>query len=142
MNLAVNAIRDAGVQLNGRIGLVIVPDEETGGARGSDYLARNGLIGAASIGMVLPEPTSGVVWNANRGAITLRITVKGKPAHVGRQHEGVNAFDQMLEAARALRALKAEVEQRATAFHIAPDAVRRSILMLGGRTEGGTNFNV
>jgi len=48
----------------------------------------------------------------------------------------------MLEVARSLTALKAEVEQRATAFHIAPDAGRRSILMLGGRMEGGTNFNV
>jgi acetylornithine deacetylase/succinyl-diaminopimelate desuccinylase-like protein len=41
-----------------------------------------------------------------------------------------------------LSALKTEVEMRTTGFHIAPDAARRSILMLGGRTEGGTNFNV
>ena len=101
-----------------------------------------GLLGQNAVGMLTPEPTGGVVWNANRGAITLRVTVKGKSAHVGRQHEGLNAFDRMLKVARALTALKAEVETRITAFHIAPDAARRSILMLGGRTEGGTNFNV
>jgi acetylornithine deacetylase/succinyl-diaminopimelate desuccinylase-like protein len=44
-----------------------------------------------------------VVWNANRGAITLEITVKGKSAHVGRQHEGVNAFERMLAVAQALQ---------------------------------------
>jgi succinyl-diaminopimelate desuccinylase len=142
MIYAARALQDCGNPLDGRIGLVFVPDEETAGPRGSRYLAERGLLGQNAMGMLTPEPTGGVVWNANRGAITLRITVKGKSAHVGRQHEGVNAFDQMLEVARALTALKAEVEQRATAFHIAPDAVRRSILMLGGRTEGGTNFNV
>jgi len=142
MIYAARALQDCGARLNGRIGLVFVPDEETAGPRDSRYLAERGLLGKNGIGMLTPEPTGGVVWNANRGAITLRVTVNGKSAHVGRQHEGVNAFDQMLEVARALTALKAEVEQRATAFHIAPDAVRRSILMLGGRTEGGTNFNV
>jgi succinyl-diaminopimelate desuccinylase len=142
MIYAARALQDCEVPRDGRIGLVCVPDEETAGPRGSRDLAERGLLGKNAIGMLTPEPTGGVVWNANRGAITLRITVKGKSAHVGRQHEGLNAFDRMLEVARALSALKAEVETRATAFHIAPDAVRRSILMLGGRTEGGTNFNV
>lgn len=142
MIYAARALQDRGTSLGGRIGLVFVPDEETAGPRGSRYLAERGLLGQNAVGMLTPEPTGGVVWNANRGAITLRITVKGKPAHVGRQHEGVNAFEGMLKVASALMALKAEVETRTTAFHIAPDAVRRSILMLGGRIEGGTNFNV
>jgi acetylornithine deacetylase/succinyl-diaminopimelate desuccinylase family protein len=141
MIYAAAAIRDCGARLNGRIGLIFVPDEETAGPRGSRYLAERGLLGSNGIGMLTPEPTGGVVWNANRGAITLKITVKGKSAHVGRQHEGVNAFDRMLVVAEALVKLKLEVEQRATAFQIRPDAARRSILMLGGRSEGGTNFN-
>jgi acetylornithine deacetylase/succinyl-diaminopimelate desuccinylase-like protein len=82
-----------------------------------------------------------VVWNANRGAITLNITVKGKSAHVGRQDDGVNAFEGMLALAQSLMALKAEVETRTTRFHISPEAARRSILMLGGRSGGGTTFN-
>jgi acetylornithine deacetylase/succinyl-diaminopimelate desuccinylase-like protein len=91
--------------------------------------------------MLTPEPTGGVVWNANRGAITLRVTTRGKTAHVGRQHEGVNAFEGMLAIAQALVDLKHQVEHHTTAYHIAPDVARRSILMLGGRAEGGTNFN-
>jgi acetylornithine deacetylase/succinyl-diaminopimelate desuccinylase family protein len=142
MIYAARALQDCGTPLNGRIGLVFVPDEETAGPRGSRYLAERGRLGQNAVGMLTPEPTGGVVWNANRGAITLRVTVKGKSAHVGRQHEGLNAFERMLEVARALSALKAEVETRTTGFNIAPEAARRSILMLGGRTEGGTNFNV
>ncbi|HVA91006.1 MAG TPA: ArgE/DapE family deacylase [Chloroflexota bacterium] len=139
---AVAALRDAEISLDGRVGLVIVPDEETGGRRGSRYLAEAGLLGRGGIGMLTAEPTGGVVWNANRGAITLRVTVKGKPAHVGLQHEGINAFEHMLVVAEALRDLKTEVEGRVSAFALEPEIARHSILMLGGRCEGGTNFNV
>lgn len=142
MLCAVRAIKECGIALDGRIGLAIVPDEETGGQRGSQYLAASGLLDTEGIGMLTPEPTSGVIWNANRGAITLRVTVKGTPAHVGLQHQGVNAFERMLLVAGALCELKSEAEQRTTAYTIAPEAARRSILLLGGRCEGGTNFNV
>ena len=141
MIYAAVALRECCVRLDGRIGLVFVPDEETAGLRGSRRLAERGLLGANGIGMLTPEPTGGVVWNANRGAITLKVTVRGKSAHVGRQHEGVNAFERMLPVAQALAGLKAEVEGRGTAFQIHPEAARRSILMLGGRAEAGTNFN-
>lgn len=142
MIYAARALRDCGVLENGRVGLVFVPDEETAGPRGSRDLAARGILGADGIGMLTPEPTEGVVWNANRGAISLRVTVRGKHAHVGRQHEGVNAFEGMLDLAQTLVELKREVEAHRTDFHIEPDAARHSILMLGGRVEGGTNFNV
>jgi succinyl-diaminopimelate desuccinylase len=142
MIYAAKALSECGLPLNGRIGLVFVPDEETAGPRGSCYLAERGLLGKDAIGMLTPEPTGGIVWNANRGAITLKITIKGKSAHVGRQREGVNAFEQMLEVAQALSKLKAEVEERTTDYHIAPDVLQRSILMMGGQSQSGTNFNV
>jgi len=84
----------------------------------------------------------GVVWNANRGAISLGATMRGKAAHVGRQFEGVNAFERALPAMVRLADIKKEVELRETRYNIAPEAARKSILLLGGRTEGGTNFNV
>ena len=139
---AARALEDAAVSLDGRIDLVIVPDEETGGQFGSQHLAATGRLGAGAVGMLLPEPTSGVVWNANRGAISLRVTVNGKAAHVGLQHLGRNAFDDMRRVADALATLKSEVERQATGFVIEPAVARQSILMLGGRVEGGTNFNL
>jgi succinyl-diaminopimelate desuccinylase len=48
----------------------------------------------------------------------------------------------MLAIAQALLELKREVEEHKTGFRIAPEQARHSILMLGGRVEGGTNFNV
>jgi succinyl-diaminopimelate desuccinylase len=141
MTYAAAALRDAGALGNGRVALVFVPDEETAGPRGSRDLAERGVLGTGGIAMLTPEPTGGVVWNANRGAITLRVTVKGKHAHVGRQHEGINAFERMLTVAQALAELKCEVEARATSFHIQPAAARRSILMMGGQVESGASFN-
>jgi acetylornithine deacetylase/succinyl-diaminopimelate desuccinylase-like protein len=135
-------LKELRVPLKGRVGLCLVADEETGGQGGSRYLEQIGLLGQDGMAMLTPEPTSGVVWNASRGAITLRITVKGKAAHVGLQHQGINAFDQMLKVAAALQSLKAEVEKRQTSYRIAPEGASHSILMLGGRVEGGTNFNV
>ncbi len=142
MTYAAKAIHETCAKLNGRIGLIFVPDEETAGPRGSHFLAEQGLLGRGAVGMLTPEPTGGVVWNANRGAITLNVKINGKSAHVGRQREGVNAFEQMLEVAQALAKLKEEVEQQSTAYEIAPESVRRSILMMGGRCESGSNFNV
>jgi acetylornithine deacetylase/succinyl-diaminopimelate desuccinylase family protein len=130
MIYAVAALRDAGVELDGRVAFNLVPDEETGGERGSRRLADRGVLAPDAIGMLTTEPTGGVVWNANRGAITMRVTVPGREAHVGLAHEGVNAFERMLDVAQALREIGREA------------AARGSILLLGGTASSGANFNV
>jgi acetylornithine deacetylase/succinyl-diaminopimelate desuccinylase-like protein len=129
------------VKLDGRIALTFVPDEETGGARGSQVLVDRGLIEKDAAGMLTPEPTGGVVWNASRGAVSLRVTLKGKAAHVGLSHAGRNAFESMLTACQEIIALKAKVSVHKTRYSIRPSAARHSILLLGGQCNGGTNFN-
>ena len=142
MLYAIRALKECGVALHGRIGLTLVPDEETGGTRGSAWLARRALLGRDGIGMLTAEPTSGVVWNANRGAITLRVQVFGKSAHVGLQHQGKNAFERMHRVVEELLRLKRKVERRKTRSHIGAGQARNSILLLGGQSAGGANFNV
>jgi succinyl-diaminopimelate desuccinylase len=154
MLYGMRALKECGAGLDGKIGLVLVPDEEMGGERGSAWLASEGLLGRGGIGMLTAEPTSGVVWNANRGAISLRVEVEGKAAHVGLQHRGENAFERMHRVVERLLVLKREVESRSTEHNIGaePDLTdrsevlasraRNSILMVGGQSGGGTNFNV
>ncbi len=142
MLYAILALKECGAELDGRIALTLVPNEETGGEGGSAWLAAQGRLGRGGIGMLLAEPTSGVVWNANRGAISLRVRVLGKSAHVGLQHQGENAFERMVQVVERLQELKQEVEQRTTKFNIGVDQARQSILMLGGQSGGGANFNV
>jgi succinyl-diaminopimelate desuccinylase len=153
MLYGMRALKECGVGLDGKIGLVLVPDEETGGERGSARLESEGLLGRGGIGMLTAEPTSGVVWNANRGAISLRVEVRGKAAHVGLQHRGENAFERMHRVVERLLVLKREVESHSTEHNIGaePDLTdgseeasraRNSILMVGGQSGGGANFNV
>jgi succinyl-diaminopimelate desuccinylase len=154
MLYAMRALKESGTKLDGRIGLMLVPDEETGGTRGSAWLAKKALLGRDGIGMLTAEPTSAVVWNANRGAISLRVVVRGKSAHVGLQHRGKNAFEGMHRVVERFLALKREVESRKTNYRTGldtepgdssekgSDRARHSILMIGGQSGGGANFNV
>jgi len=67
-------------QLNGRLTLTCVPDEETGGEYGTGYLvSRNIAIGSSA---VIAEPTGiGFIDIGQKGALWLRVTVYGRPAH-------------------------------------------------------------
>jgi acetylornithine deacetylase/succinyl-diaminopimelate desuccinylase family protein len=142
MIYAARALAALGAPAARNICLTIVPDEETGGRRGSGSLLRDELPHANVVGMLMPEPTSGVVWNANRGAITLEVAITGRAAHVGLQHQGVNAFEQMVSVVNRLMVLEREVEQRRTSLNLMPEAARGSILLLGGMAQAGMNFNV
>ncbi|HYL61121.1 MAG TPA: ArgE/DapE family deacylase [Candidatus Methylomirabilis sp.] len=154
MLYAVRALKECSAELKGRVSLALVCDEETGGTRGSAWLLKEGLLGRDGIGILTAEPTSGVIWNANRGAITLRIEVRGKAAHVGLQHKGENAFERMHAVVARLLELKREVEQRKTVHEMGANETetagamadargpRHSILLVGGESGGGTNFNV
>jgi succinyl-diaminopimelate desuccinylase len=142
MAFAIRALISAGFEPKGRLISVSVPDEETSGPRGTVALAHAGLLEPDALGMLTMEPTSGVVWNANRGVISLRVTVRGKPAHVGLHFDGVNAFKAMLDVAGSFNTLAEQVAQRRTSFEIGPEPARHSVLLLGGELSGGHNFNV
>jgi succinyl-diaminopimelate desuccinylase len=131
MIFAAHALKAVGASLRGRIALLFVPDEETGGTYGSAALAARGELGANGVGMLLPEPTSGVVWNANRGAITLEVTVHGRSAHVGLARHGVNAVGRAIPLIGRLFEMATEL-----------DRDRDSVLLVGGRVDAGSNFNV
>ncbi len=142
MLYAAVALKRLRVPLDGRIALVFVPDEETGGKRGSGFLAATKRLGTNGIGMLTPEPTSGAVWNANRGALTVRVTVHGREAHVGLLHQGRNAFEDAVRVVAGLQRLARRVGRRRTRYRVTPDTARRSLTLIGGRVEAGSNFNV
>jgi succinyl-diaminopimelate desuccinylase len=125
------AAHELGLLGGARIVFHFVCDEETGSAAGSGHLRDAGLIDPAAAAMVTAEPTGGVVWHANRGAITLRVTVAGREAHVGQAQLGVNAFEHMTRVAAPLTALARELLEQ-----------RGSMLVIGGSAGAGANFNV
>jgi acetylornithine deacetylase/succinyl-diaminopimelate desuccinylase family protein len=143
MIYAVRVLQLMGIEIPGRICLVIVPDEETGGMHGTRHLFEQGYIKKKdSIGMLMAEPTSGAIWNACRGALSLMIGVKGRAVHVVLQQKGINAFEAMNELVKELRKMKYAVEKRRTRYAVARGESEHSVLMLGGVCRCGTNFNV
>jgi acetylornithine deacetylase/succinyl-diaminopimelate desuccinylase family protein len=130
MLFAARALKSTGVPTRGRLAVLFVPDEETGGAGGSAALAASGELARDGMGMLLPEPTSGRIWHSSRGAFTAEVVVRGRAAHVGLQHHGVNAVERALPILERLFTLKNELDARG------------SILLVGGRVEAGSNFNV
>ena len=136
------AARDLGLLDAGRIVLHLVCDEETGSVTGSGHLRSAGLIDPGAVAMVTAEPTGGVVWHASRGAITLRVEVQGRTAHVGQAHLGVNAFEQMVQIAEPLADLAHELLARRTDYPLESEEARGSMLVVGGASGSGANFNV
>jgi succinyl-diaminopimelate desuccinylase len=136
------AARELGLLDDRRIVLHFVCDEETGSDTGSGHLREAGLIDPEALAMVTAEPTGGAVWHASRGAITLRVHVRGREAHVGQAHLGINAFERMLRVAQPLGALASRLRQRRTAFPMDDDEARGAMLVVGGATGSGVNFNV
>jgi succinyl-diaminopimelate desuccinylase len=124
------AARELGLLGDRRIVLHLVCDEETGSTGGSGYLREAGLIDPGAAAMLTAEPTGGVIWHAWRGAITLRVQVAGREAHVGYVHDGVNAFEHMIRVAEPLTRLSHKL------------LVRRSMLVVGGQAGAGAGFNV
>ncbi len=139
---ALRALSKLGLPRRGRIVVSLVPDEETGGELGTAYLWRAGHLAPGAIGMLMPEATSGAIWHANRGALSLRVTVHGRPAHVGLAHQGASAFAGLVSIASELLALGEVVAQRQTLEAVDPAEGDRSVMLVGGQCGGGTNFNV
>ena len=124
------AARELGLLGERSIVLHLVCDEETGSTAGSGHLREAGLIDPEAVAMLTAEPTGGVIWHAWRGAITLRVQVAGREAHVGYVHEGINAFEHMVRIAEPLTRLSHELLEQ------------RSMLVVGGQAGAGAGFNV
>jgi acetylornithine deacetylase/succinyl-diaminopimelate desuccinylase-like protein len=125
------AARELGLLGDARVVLHLVCDEETGSVAGSGHLRAAGLIDPGAAAMLTPEPTGGVVWHANRGAITIRVEVAGREAHVGQAELGDNAFEKMIRVAAPLAELAEELRRE-----------RGSTLVVGGAAGAGAGFNV
>jgi succinyl-diaminopimelate desuccinylase len=136
------AARELGLLDGRRIVLHFVCDEETGGHAGSGHLRDNGLIDPGALAMATAEPTAPVVWSACRGAITMRVRVRGREAHVGQAHLGVNAFEHATRIAEPLHRLAAELLEQRSALPMDEGDEPGSMLVVGGQSGSGANFNV
>ena len=116
---ATQAIIEAGIVLNGDLQLHIVVDEEAGGFAGTRDVTRRGY---SADGVIVAEPTSGLIDAAEGGLSWLRVTIRGRAAHAGwrfaqiypqqdpdaANSDGVNAIEKGVKFVQAVREFERE----------------------------------
>jgi acetylornithine deacetylase/succinyl-diaminopimelate desuccinylase-like protein len=142
MLYAAAGAQELGLLGRGRIVLNLVCDEETGSTVGSGYLRQHDLIERGALAMLTAEQSGEAIWHAAKGALTLRVQVHGRASHVGRAHQGVNSFLHMVEVARPLAAYARELSERHTACPVGAGEAPGSMVVVGGKSGGGSGFNV
>jgi succinyl-diaminopimelate desuccinylase len=142
MLYAIRILNEDRSRLNGSVSFSLTPDEETGGTSGIRHLFKEGHLPLdGCIGMIMTEPSSGVVWNASKGALTVKVIFKGKFAHIGLANEGINAFEHMVTAAGSLIKLKEDISGRITPLAVTPETAKKSVMLIGGESGSGISFH-
>lgn len=101
---AAKAIRDASVQLSGKVMIESVFGEEDGGAGTLAAVLR----GYTADGAVVMEPSETKIAPAHAGALSFRVTVPGRSAHACVREEGVSSIEKFILLHDALRVLEDE----------------------------------
>ncbi len=128
---ALSMINRSKIRLDqGAVVLHLVSDEESHGHHGMGFLTQQGGIrgDAALVG----EPTDLQPVIAQKGALWLRITTLGKPAHGSRPHLGINAVEKMMKLMERLNSLPLEKEH---------PLLGKPTLSIG-TIHGGTKINI
>ena len=136
---AAEAIRRAGVDLNGSIEISGSVDEESGGFAGVAWLAERGHISAARTDyVIIPEPLYvDRICIGHRGVYWFEVTTHGRIAHGSMPFHGVNAIEHMgILLDRIRRELMPRIRQRTTMMPVVPGNARRATLNING-IEGG-----
>jgi acetylornithine deacetylase len=130
--LALRALKEAGIRLKGDVIASFVIEEEAGGNGALSFI----LDGYRADGVIVLESTDLNVAPANRGAVWFDLGIEGKPAHMGRWREGVNAIEEMMEAVRVLKDYERKLVAESGGDPLFPDP-EASVKVNIGTIEGG-----
>ena len=106
---AIEAVRAAGLALQGRLHFQSVIEEESTGDGALSTLQR----GYRADCCLLPEPTAQHFSGVCLGVIWFRLKVRGEPAHVAQASDGSNAIKAAYRLIQALEVLEADWNRRA-----------------------------
>jgi succinyl-diaminopimelate desuccinylase len=136
---AVEAIRRAGVPLNGSVEISGTVDEESGGFAGVAWLAQQKRISAERTDFaIIPEPL-GVdqICIGHRGVYWFEVQTRGRIAHGSMPFLGVNAIDHLgLVLDRMRDRLQPALAARITGVPVMPPAARHATLNVNGIAGG------
>ena len=130
---ATKALIEAGIQLNGKLILTAVGDEETGGLRGVEYLLNSGLIKGDAC--LLGDAPTDYPYGYTGGTMYITFTIKGKQAHgLGSpdlpvpyrdENSGINTIERMMKVMSFLLNLNKEFLEKETKYPLAEGATTK-----------------
>lgn len=100
--MAVELLKDAGIELPGDVIITSVVDEE-GGGNGSIAATMNGQ---KADGVVVCEPTDYELVAAHMGFVFFKVEVEGLAVHSGSKWLGINAIEKSMKLMRAIDELE------------------------------------
>ncbi|MEB3859675.1 MAG: M20 family metallopeptidase [Desulfurococcales archaeon] len=117
-----------------RVEAAFVPDEEIGGDCGTGYLTRVVLGDKSPEFVLIPEP-SGLKnpWHGHKGAVWVRVKIRGKTAHGSTPWLGRNAFlEASLIALELHSILSSRLAGMRSKHRVVPEEASRPTAMIGG----------
>jgi succinyl-diaminopimelate desuccinylase len=136
---AAEAIRRAGVELNGSVEISGTVDEESGGFAGVAWLAHHGRLSAARTDYaIIPEPLYvDRICIGHRGVYWFEVLTKGRVAHGSMPFHGVSAIEHMGMLLDRIRDdLQPRLAARTTAVPVIPAGARHATLNINGISGG------
>jgi succinyl-diaminopimelate desuccinylase len=136
---AAEAIRRAGVELQGSVEISGTVDEESGGFAGVAWLAHHGRLSADRTDFaIIPEPLYvDRICIGHRGVYWFEVLTKGRIAHGSMPFHGVNAVEHMgLLLDRIHTDLQPRLAARTTAMPVVPPGARHATLNINGISGG------
>ncbi len=139
--MAVEALREVGVEPSFNIECSFTADEETGGELGAGWVVGEGLLNA-DFAVVCEGAAGTQVGCGHNGVLWLDIELIGKAAHASRPEQGVNAFEAMAGAVHKLQGYKRKLQEARRRFVDLDGQVRQPTLNIGGTFAGGQGDKV
>jgi len=136
---AAEAIRRAGIELDGSVEISGTVDEESGGYAGVAWLAERGRLSADRADFVIiPEPLNvDRICIGHRGVYWFEVTTHGRIGHGSMPFLGVSAIEHMGAILdRVRRELLPALAARTTQVPVVPDAARHATLNINGIAGG------
>ena len=93
MVMAQKALVLAGVEIDGKLTVNLVADEETGGALSTRLIRDQNLVSPDFV--VIGEITGNRIATAEKGTLIMEVTTHGRSAHASTPWEGINAISKM-----------------------------------------------
>jgi succinyl-diaminopimelate desuccinylase len=141
---AIEAIRRAGVELNGTVEVSGTVDEESGGFAGVAWLAEQRRLSRERTDyVIIPEPLYvDRICVGHRGVYWFEVETRGRIAHGSMPFHGINAIDHMGVVLERVRGeLGPRLASRTTAVPVVPAGARHATIningVIGGQPVGG-----